>query len=84
MSEEPVPWYHCGTQFGGRAFKVEKILKRSPDSILSLSTSVKIQTMGKKLCLKCKGKNIAGHSQQTFCFAFAPQANFPAHNLNFH
>ena len=27
MSEEPVPWYHCGTQFGGTAFKVEKILK---------------------------------------------------------
>ena len=27
MSEEPVPWYHCGTQFGGRAFKVENILK---------------------------------------------------------
>ena len=21
MSEEPVPWYHCGTQFGGRTFK---------------------------------------------------------------
>ena len=19
MPEEPVPWYHCGTQFGGRA-----------------------------------------------------------------
>ena len=21
MSGEPVPWYHCGTQFGGRAVK---------------------------------------------------------------
>ena len=33
------------------------------------------------------GQNIAGWCQQTFenkCFAFTPQANFPAHNLNFH
>ena len=40
-------------------------------------------------------QNIAGWCQQTFCFqkfvdnaqqcfAFTPQANFPAHNLNFH
>ena len=45
-------------------------------------------------------QNIAGHCQQTFCFqkfvdnardpnaqqsfAFTPQANFPANNLNFH
>ena len=39
--------------------------------------------------------NIAGHCQQTLlykkfvdnaqqCFAFTPQANFLAHNLNFH
>jgi len=40
------------------------------------------------------GQGVAGRCQQTFenkkfvdnaqqCFAFAPQANFPAHNLNF-
>ena len=48
---------------------------------------MKIQIVGGKVCLR--------HCQQTFekkkfvditqqCFAFTPQANFPAHNLNFH
>ena len=46
MSEEPVPWYHCGTQFGGRAFKVEKILKGSLDLIPWPSLSAEIQIMG--------------------------------------
>ena len=74
-------------------FKVEKTLKGSLDLIPSLSPSVKIQIMGGKVCLRRKG--IAGHCQQTFedkkfvditqqCFACTPEANFPAHNLNFH
>ena len=73
-----------------KAGKVEKILKGSLDSIPSPSPSVKIQIMGGKVCLRCKGKTL--HCQQTFgnkkfvditqqCFALLPQANFPANNL---
>ena len=40
--------------------KVEKILKGSQDSIPSPSPSVKIQIMGGKVCLKCKGKPSLG------------------------
>ena len=47
-------------------FKVEKILKGSLGSIPSPSPSVKIQIMGGKVCLRCKGKYIAGRCQQTF------------------
>ena len=49
--------------------KIEKILIGSLDSIPSPSPSVKIQIMGRKVCLRCKGKHM-------FCF--------PANNLNFH
>ena len=38
--------------------KVEKILKGSLDSIPSPSPSVKIQVMGGKVCLRCKGKTL--------------------------
>ena len=74
--------------------KIEKILKGSLDSILSLSTLVKIQIMDGKICLRCKGETLLGvlnflktkkfvdNNQQ--CFASPPQANFPAHDLNFH
>ena len=40
--------------------KVEKILKGSLDSIPSPSPSVKIQIMGRKVCLTCKGKTLLG------------------------
>ena len=40
--------------------KVEKILKGSLDSIPSPSHSVKIQIMGGKVCLGCKGKTLLG------------------------
>ena len=48
--------------------KVEKILKGSLDSILSLLPSVKIQIMGGKVCLRCKSKALLGngHCQQIF------------------
>ena len=36
--------------------KVEKILKGCLDSIPSPSPSVKIEIMGGKVCLRCKGK----------------------------
>ena len=39
-----------------KAGKVENILKYSLDSIPSPSPSVKIQIMGGKVCLRCKGK----------------------------
>ena len=40
--------------------KVEKILKGSVDSIPSPLPSVKIQIMGGKVCLSCKGKTLLG------------------------
>ena len=40
--------------------KVEKILKGSLYSIPSPSPSVKIQNMGEKVCLRCKGKTLLG------------------------
>ena len=43
--------------------KVEKILKGSLDWILSPSPSVKIQTMGRKVCLKRKGKTLLGFNK---------------------
>ena len=80
-------------QFWSRIFKVEEILKGSLDLIQPPSLSLKIQIMGGKDCLRSKGKTLLGivnkllyqkfveYTQQ--CFAFKPQANFPAHNLNF-
>ena len=67
--------------------KVEFFLKGSLDLISS--PSVKIQIMGGKNCLKCKGKTFLF---STFCFqkfvdntqqyfVLLPQVNFPAHNL---
>ena len=40
--------------------KVEKILKGSLDLIQSSSLSVKIQIIGGKVCLRCKGKTLLG------------------------
>ena len=74
--------------------KVENILKGSLFSIPSPSPSVKIQIMGRKVCLRCKGKTsldiatkiwkkkFADITQQ--CFALLAQVNFLANNLNFH
>ena len=41
-------------------YKVENVLKGSLDSIPLPSPSVKIQIMGKKVCLRCKGKTLMG------------------------
>jgi hypothetical protein len=65
----------------------EKILEDSLDSIPSPSPSVKVQIMGGKVCLRCKGKTFCfqkfvDNAQQWF--AFTLQANFHTHNLNFH
>ena len=40
--------------------KVEKILKGSLDLIPSIWPSVKIQIMGRKVCLRYKGKTLQG------------------------
>ena len=70
----------------GIAGKVEKILKGNLNSVPS--PSVKIQIMGGKVYLTCKGKTFAGCCQQTFenkkfvdntqqCFAFISQTFLP-------
>ena len=41
-------------------YKVEKILKGSLNLIPSPSPSLKIQIMGGKVCLRCKGKTLLG------------------------
>ena len=41
-------------------YKVEKVLKGSLDSISSPSPLIKIQIMGGKVCLRCKGKTLLG------------------------
>ena len=48
--------------------KVEKILKGSLDSILLPSPSVKIQIMGGKVYLRCKGKTLLGIVNKLFVF----------------
>ena len=45
-------------EFQTSLIKVEKILKDSLDSIPS--PSVKIQILGGKVCLRCKGKTLLG------------------------
>ena len=73
--------------------KEEKILKCNLN--LFSSPSLKIQIMGKKVRLSCEGKTLLGVVNKLLkiekfvdnaqkCFAFTPQANFPAHILNFH
>ena len=48
--------------------KVEKILKGSLDLIPSPSPSVKIDIMGRKVCLRCKGKTLLGIVNKLFEF----------------
>ena len=50
-----------------RQCKVENILKVSLDLTPSPTPSVKIQIMGRKVCLRCKGKTLLG-DQQTYCY----------------
>ena len=75
--------------------KIKKILKGSLDSIPSPSPSVKIQIMGRKVCLRCKGKTLQGVVNKLLktkklltspsnVLHLLPQSNFPATQLNFH
>ena len=71
----------------GIILKVEKNLKGSLDLIPSPSTSVKIQIMCGKVCLRRKGKTLLGNLYSKFCWqhpAMFYLYTFPAHNLNFH
>ena len=66
--------------------KVEKILKGSLNLFSSPSPSLKIQIKGGNVCLSFESKTFenkkfADNTRQ--CFAFTPQANFPANNLDF-
>ena len=74
-----------------RVHKIENILNGCLDWIPSLSPSVKIQIMGGKVCLRCKGKILLAIINKLLkkkfvditqqCFALLPQLNFPANNL---
>ena len=70
--------------------KVDKFLKGSLDSMQSSSPSLKIQIIGGKVCLKCKGKTLLAFCFQKFvditqqCFALLLEVNFPVYNFNFH
>ena len=72
--------------------KVKKILEDSLDSISSPLPSVKMQNIGGKVCLRCKGKtllDLVNKLLKTKCLLTTPSnvlplclTNFPAHNLN--
>ena len=65
--------------------EVEMFLKGNLDSIPSPSPSMKIQIMGGKVCLRCKGKTLLGVVDITQqCFVLLPQVNFPANKLIFY
>jgi len=49
---------HTPKKNKGQSFKVENIFKGNLDSIPS--PSVKIQTIGRKVCLRCKSKTLLG------------------------
>ena len=49
-----------GSEYYALNLKVEKILKGSLNSIPSPSSSVEIQIMSGKVCLRCKGKTLLG------------------------
>ena len=64
--------------------KVETILKGSLDSITSPSPSEKIQIMGRKVCLRGKGKTLLGDINKLFdndrqCFANIDAMVLPYH-----
>ena len=68
---------------------VEKMLEGSLDSIPS--HSVKIQIMGGKVCLSCKGKTLLDIVNKLFVFksllttpSNVLPLHLPTHNLNFH
>ena len=55
-------------EFSNADSKVELFLKGSLDLIPSPSPSVKIQIMGRKVCLRCIGKTLLGDVNKLFVF----------------
>ena len=55
-----------GVAIGVTRLKLENILKDSLDSIPSPSPSVKIQILGGKVCLGCKGKTLLGIANKLY------------------
>ena len=77
------------------SIKVEKILKGSLNSIPSPFPSGKIQIMGGKVCLRCKGKTLLDVVNKLLktkrlltspsnVYSYYLNNNFPTNNLNFH
>ena len=68
--------------------KVEKILEGSLNLIPSPSPSLKIQIVGGKVCLRCKGKTFLGVVNKLLkikiLLTMPSNILLPAHNLNFH
>ena len=62
--------------------KVEKTLKASLDFIPSPSPLVKIQIMGRKVCLRCKGKTLLGDVNKLF--VFKSLLTIPSNGLHLH
>ena len=60
MTEKQKNNRYCNIQYNVHTIhtKVEKILKGSLVSIPSPSPLIKIQIMGEKVCLRCKGKKL--------------------------
>ena len=57
---------YLGVTLQNLKIKVEKIFKGNLDLIPSPSYSVKIQIMGRKVCLMCKGKTLRGGVNKLF------------------
>ena len=78
-------WFLVATYLGPLIyiFKVENFLKGSLDSIPSPSPSLKIQIMGGKVCLRCKGKTLLGIVNKLFVFKslLTSPSNVLPHNL---
>ena len=86
--------YRMFSAYIRKVFK--KIERGSLDLIPSPIPSVKIQIMGRKICLRCKSKTLLGVVNKLFifksvltspsnaCFALLPQVNFPTNIFNFH
>ena len=65
--------------------KVENIYKRRYPGFDPITyTFSENSNIWRESLLEVITQNVPGWCQQTFCFAFTPQANFYAHILNFH
>ena len=66
---------------GQNICKVKKISEDSLDLITSYNSNYRQKNVKQNIAELLKTKKFVDNAQQ--CFACMPQANFPAHNLNF-